>query len=364
MSDVKTQLNKQIQAAIKRLEQVQQLYDLVITDTEEMPGICISLNDKPYFNKLIEHFGACLNQESANIDLKTIFDIAFHKKTGSIIIANKGTTLFCRSPQTHTPYIIRHIGACIYRPALGIEFANIGLSGNIYDGKVIVRSESACAPSFIFGTERCNCCYQWASIKEIAAYLNPTQVPSLEGEELEEWVIEQFKYKNGRHIPINSNSPGVVMMHFDTQGGMGGGFTEGEFVFDLYTRAIMRHLAENTVEQVYKTSLKAGYESLGIEADARKEKGCVGYAITSILLDWLDASKDIVLLSNNKFKISTLEENGYQVSRIKTLGKIDMAGSREAEYRGKEFGHLDIGDGARTSFEEEMVRLKKELVLV
>ena len=149
-------------------------------------------------------------------------------------------------------------------------------------------------------------------------------------------------------------------MHIDSQAGMGSGVSPKEFVFDLYSRALMRHLGEATVEQTLHTSMKGSFEALGILPDPRQAENQAGYEITYILLDWLQASRDLIVLSNNAFKLDQLKQNGYCVKRVKSLGKIDRAGLREAEQRGPDFNQMDM-DGEEISFEEEIKRLQSLL---
>lgn len=348
-----------IDAAIQRMHRQKNLYDKISSECKE--GIC-RLNGKEYFSEIIHCFGPALDPKKAQIDLSRVFDCAYHSKTGSLIVANKGATLFCTSPRTSAPYITRQIGCMVYRPGLGVEVVNVGIVGNVYEGDVILRTESACLPSFLFGSQRCNCAYQWASIRELAAHLNPIDPPEIQdGDEFEKWVQGQFQCVSGKHLPVK-NGPGVVLMHIDSQSGMGSGYTEGEFVYDLSSRALLRQLGENSSEQTFQTSIKEGYASLGLPPDARLEHGEAGYQITFILLDWLGVSRNLICLSNNTYKLNQLSRNGYCVKRVKSIGKVDRAGAREAEQRGKDFKHLDI-DSSEISFEEEMARLKEECTI-
>ncbi len=319
----------------------------------------VDLAKTPYFDRVLALFGPALSHPK--VDLRKIYDAAYHVKSGALIVANKGVTFVSLAPFSGSFYITRHIAASVYHPALGLESVNIGLVGNVYEGDVILRAESACPPSFLFGSQRCNCSYQWASIRELAAHFNAIALPSFKGDALESWVEEQFRYESGKHLPLQPGR-GVILMHLDSQAGMGSGFTEGEFVYDLYNRALMRQLGENTSEQVHHTSIKEGYESLGLPPDARRCGGEAGYQIPGILLQWLGVSRSLIALSNNRFKLKQLQEHGFEVKRVKSLGKVGAAGQREAWQRGKDFDHLDM-DGQELSFEEEIERLKAELAL-
>lgn len=344
--------------AVLRIEKARALYERILDQSSGREGI-FDLTSSPLFDSIIEYFGPALPKQSAKINLREIFDAALHIKSGALIVANKGVSLFCHSPISSIPYITRHIACALYLPHLGLESVNIGLVGDVYSDRVILRAESACAPSFLFGSQRCNCSYQWASIRELAAHFNPIDPPKgLTGEDFERWVQMQMFYKNGMHLALNKG-PGVILMHLDSQGGMGSGFSEGEFVFDLYNRALMRQLGENSVEQVHHTSIKEGYECLGISPDSRREGDHAGYRVPPIILDWLQVSRSVIALSNNRFKLKQLQSHGYNVERVKSLGKIGRAGQREARQRGADFDHLDM-DGEEITFEDEILRLKTE----
>ena len=155
-----------IERAISRMQTAAALYAEILGYSKRFSQTVLNLSDTPFFEKVIEHFGPCLPVSKAAVDLKQIFDTAFHTKSKSLLIANKGVTVASLSPFTSVSYITRHIACSVYHPNLGLETVNIGLSGNVYEGDVILRAESACPPSFLFGSQRCNCSYQWASIRE------------------------------------------------------------------------------------------------------------------------------------------------------------------------------------------------------
>jgi len=122
----------------------------------------------------------------------------------------------------------------------------------------------------------------------------------------------------------------------------------------------MRQLGENTTEQVHNTSIKEGYEAIGVAPNSRRQFEEAGYQIPAIILEWLGVSQNLIVLSNNPFKINQLKNHGFQVTRTKSLGKINAAGQREAKQRGKDFQHLDM-DGQELTFDEEIDRLKSTL---
>lgn len=353
-------ISSSIDNAISRLRKAAELYEEIWEFFHTSSEPIIPLNGTPLFEKTIECFGPCLPPKQAKINLDTVYDIALHQSSGSLIIANKGVTIPSLSPMTGISYITRHIACSVYHPKLGLESVNVGLIGNVYEGDVILRAESACPPAFIFGSQRCNCCYQWASIRELAAHFNKIELPhDLTGDECERWVENQFTYQQGKHLPAQPGR-GLILMHLDSQAGMGSGASSGEFVFDLYNRALMRQLGENTTEQVHHTSIKEGYEAIGVMPDSRRQFDEAGYQIPAIVLECLDVSKNLIVLSNNQFKIKQLENHGFKVIRVKSLGKINLAGQREAKQRGEDFQHLDM-NGEELTFDEEIFRLKQEL---
>ncbi len=349
-------------AAISRIQKADALYRTLL-ETAKLSGLPVmDLATTPYFEEALETFGPALPLSRVKVDLRSIFDVGFHLSSGSLLIANKGVTILSLSPVSSVNYITRHIACCVYHPGLGLETVNVGLVGNVYARDVVIRAESACPPAFLFGSQRCNCSYQWASIRELAAHFNAIELPSgLSGEGCERWVESQVVYQKGRHLPVNEGQ-GVVLMHLDSQSGMGSGFSDGEFVFDLYARAIMRQLGENTTEQVHQTTIKEGYEALGVYPDARRQCNEAGYRIPAIVLEWLGVSRSLIVLSNNRFKLQQLRTAGFQVKRVKSLGRVNSAGKREAVQRGTDFDHLDM-DGEELTFDQEIARLKEELVL-
>ena len=319
------------------------------------------ITDPKLFREIMENFGPVLDQSNAKYSLESIYEAGIHKATGSLIVCNKGATLFTLSPKTSTPAIARHIGFSIYVPGVGIEFANVGLFGDVYNGKVVLRTESACAPSFLFGSQRCNCAHQWDMARELATYFNRLkEVPKISnGRAFEKWVQAQGKYMGGRHV-LQNPGLGFVLVHIDTQNGMGSGFTPGEFSFDLFSKASMRHRGEYTIEQTYDTTMAGGFKGIGLRPDPRREHDNAGYKVTLILLDYLGVSKDLIILTNNLGKLEDLRKSGYKLKRLKIFGEINVPGAEEAEQRGTEFSHLDMSAEV-VDFKNDYKRLKSEI---
>lgn len=347
---------------IERIDKCKSTYVKVLDSIPKGYGEKIyKIADKDLFNKVITNFVVALNPEKAKGDLMQIYDVAMHMKTKALIIANKGATLYSLTEKYETPHLVRHIGMCVYMPGLGMEYANVGIVGNIYDKGIVLRTESACTPSFLFGSQRCNCHYQWKNIRELSAYFNTIKTPNIEnGDEFERWVQEQYRCENGKHIYQNEGKLGFVMLHVDSQNGMGSGYTENEFVFDLSERASMRHRGEYTSEQTYKTTMYGGFTTIGIKGDPRSENDCIGYKITPVILDYLGTNKKIIMLTNNPLKIQQMKNFGYEIIRVKSLGAVNIAGSTEATQRGTEFHHMDI-NGELTTFKEDYERIKEEI---
>lgn len=361
--DVKELLVNGTNKYIERVKREQEIY-LEVLDSipENFQGKVYQIKQRDLFNKIIFNFVTALDQEKATGDLMNIYDIAVHMKTKALIIANRGATLYSITEKFETPNLVRHIGACVYMPGLGMEYVNVGLVGNVYDKRIVLRTESACTPSFLFGSQRCNCHYQWKNIRELAAYFNEAKSPDIvDGDLFEAWVQDQYKYENGKHKYMQDSNLGFVMLHVDSQNGMGSGYTEDEFVFDLSERASLRHRGEYTSEQTYKTTMYGGFTTIGINGDPRAENDSIGYKITPVMLDYLDVNKDVIMLTNNPLKIKQMEDAGYNITRVKSIGAVNVAGSTEATQRGTEFHHLDI-DGELTSFKEDYDRIKKEII--
>ncbi|MCB0340151.1 MAG: hypothetical protein KDD53_11130, partial [Bdellovibrionales bacterium] len=295
----------------------------------------VIVSDPVLFDTTIHLFGPALPSNTRRTE--RLYEVVLDRELGAIIIANRGATLWCLSPKTETPYLARHIGISIYVPGLGIETLNVGLVGDVYNGPIAVRSESACTPSFLFGSQRCNCCHQWDSFRELAAAYNTAEEPELSPQAFENWVQEQLTYQDGYH-KFKTNGPGFVFIHFDSQNGMGSGITPGEFSSDLFNRASLRHRGEYSAEQIFKTTMAGGFTAIGLEPDPRALENNLGYRITPLVLDYLKVSRTIILFSNNYAKIRELQKKDYCVKRVKHLGAVNQAGAVEAEQRGTEFG--------------------------
>jgi len=348
-----------IDAYSRILEDQKSIYSEIMSHVERRgrEDRIYPISEEPLFSQIMEVFSPRLNQETAKQPLNRIYKCAFHKPSKSLVIANVGATLFCHSPKTATPHILRHIGLAVHLPGLGVEIVNVGIIGEIYSSRAVLRMESACSPSFLFGSQRCNCNHQWESIRELAAFFNPVNAPDTgDPDEFENWVKKQAYYHNGRHL-FKNPGPGFIIMHCDCQNGMGSGYTDDEYVLDLYQRASIRHRGEYTSEQIFDLTMAGGFRAIGVPVDPRSSGNNMGYQLGPIVLDFLGVSKDLIVLTNNTQKCVELQRAGYDVLRVRSIGAVNTAGAKEARERGVEFGHLDINEN-ELSFNDELSRLK------
>lgn len=315
------------------------------------------VEDAELFRTILQNAGPHITSEA---DLSALYRIGWHHESGSLIIANVGAVLYCLSSRERQPYIALHQGISIYRPGLGIEMANVALVGDVYSRSIVVRAESACSPSFLFGSQRCNCRHQWECAQELAALYNPVAAPDIsEGSLFERWVQGRATLGSGRVEFAEPGRLGFVLVHLDSQNGMGSGYTEGSFCHDLYSRASMRHRGEYSAEQVLGDSMAEAFTRIGIEPDPRGSGEGAGYQTAFIVLDFLGVNTDVTLLSNNPLKWQHSLAKRYNVTPLSMRGEVNPAGQEEAASRRDEFGHDDIGE--LVSFEDEMARLTTEL---
>ena len=103
---------------IKRVERCKKIYADIIDDMPKDNSKIYKITDRDMFEKVMKNFVTGLTEEKAQGDLMKIYDIAIHRNTLSLIIANKGATLYSLSEMSATPYILRHIGFCVYMPEI------------------------------------------------------------------------------------------------------------------------------------------------------------------------------------------------------------------------------------------------------
>lgn len=104
-----------------------------------------------------------------NRKLSSIYKIAYEAKSGWLVIANKGATVVAQTDNSRY-YAIRHIGLALIHPKHGVECVDIGINGNLKTAaKIVLRPESACSPSFLMNSQRCNCYDQWRLTQKLIA---------------------------------------------------------------------------------------------------------------------------------------------------------------------------------------------------
>ncbi len=312
------------------------------------------------FYKILEGFPLYLTQ-TTDISLNEVFEVGIHEPTNSLYICNKGASLHTKTPTSQKDYITYHMRFGIFIPNHGLEIVNLGIVGNLDESKsIVMRPESACAPSFLFGSQRCNCHDQWILSRELAGYYNEFKVPDLKGKDLEIYIRKQFDInKNG--IPTSkNNSQAFLLIHMDSQNGMGSGVIDDKFNGSLTSTAFLRHGGEYTIEQKYLTSMAEGFTGLGIPLDPRRLNNAAGYNVPVIILDYLGIEKPIIALTNNNEKVEELKKAGYSVDRLSLFARADNSCYSETKDRRAEFGH-EIPIGLETNIEKEFSRLTQEL---
>ena len=340
----------------------------VVEIVEGQGGDMVRKNDAIYlatgelFREIIEHMPPRLKQAKAEVPLETIYDAGYHTKTGALFVCNKGAYLLAKTIRSEKYYASFHAGFSIYMPKHGIETVDVGIAGDINQGDFIVmRPESACSPSFIIGSQRCNCFDQWTLVRELAAYHNPIELPTdVSIEEFESYVAHYFT-PNEMNVPVPKvRGLGFIFIHMASQNGMGSGANDGEYVSDMTATAYMRHRGEYTAEQVHSASLAGGFTAIGLMPDPRKLNDSAGYKIPGVVLDYFDVRKPIVTLTNNRDKVRVLEEQGFDVTRVQFVGRSDIACGVETKDRTEEFLH-NIPLGFKTSLEEDLERVNGKI---
>jgi GTP cyclohydrolase II len=295
----------------------------------------VYLDDNELFTQTIALFGPQLKQEHCAISLQQIFKIGIHRASEAIIVASHPSVFSAKSIMRTELYDVNFQAIAVYMPGLGVEIANIGYVGDINNQAFVLRSESACTPSFLFGSQQCNCASQWRCTQELAAFFNSDKKSTI----------------------------GFLMIHLETQNGMGMGYTPNTFSIDLCTRSHLRHAGGLVASQTHHLSMNETFTALGLPLDPRRAEDDAGYKITPIILDFLETHSAPILLSNNPMKIIGLEKLGYTPLRLKALGEITAHGALESKQRSDEFGHLDIGSEL-VSFDVEFQRLKKQILSI
>jgi hypothetical protein len=321
-----------------------------------------------FFLKILENAPPRLDQRRARVPLDTIYDAGFHAKTGAMFVCNRGAALLARAPRSGGYYSTMHLGFSIYAPGHGVEIVDVGIVGDITRGDfVVLRPESACAPSFVIGSQRCNCYDQWMLVRELAARYHPFAFPEgiSDPDEFEKYVASCFS-RNERGVPIarpadtDRVEPGIIFMHLISQNGMGSGADEGRVSNDLTATAYIRHRGEYTAEQTHGVTLSGGFTALGLTPDPRRLNDGIAYKLPGVILDYLGVDKRIVALTNNKDKVAALADLGFPVRRVQMLGRSDIACGVETRERRSEFSHL-FPERFTTDFEHDLDRVDESI---
>lgn len=295
----------------------------------------VHIKKKKMLERALALFGPQICSSKNQLPLHEMFELAIHLKTGAVIVATRVCDLPSKSLQFSQPFLTQFQTFAVYMPGLGVEIATVGRVGEICNHPFVLRSESACTPSFLFGSQQCNCASQWRCTQELAAYFNSDQVGK-------------------------SETIGFLMIHLENQNGMGMGYTPDTFALDLGTRAHLRHAAGLATSQKHTLSIEESFKALGLSNDPRRAADGAGYKITPILLDFMATHTKPILLSNNPMKIQGLKNFGYAPLRLKLVGEVTSFGQAETKQRTQTFNYLDM-NSELTSFDSEYKRLKEQI---
>jgi hypothetical protein len=323
-------------------------YKLITSKYSERKNPLVIVQGELFYRSL-EHFSPYLKKNSK---LCRLFTVVYHQASSSLIIANKGATIVARHENSR-PYVLTHIGLLIIHPNRGVECVDVGINGDLQKNKLIIlRPESACTPSFLMNSQRCNCFDQWSITHKLISSINPLPKSAMREHNVERFLLEnEINYKS---------QIAFCLIHLSSQNGMGSG-RNTNFRNDIYEAAHMRHRGEYTAEQVFGTSMAGGFISIGLKPDPRAEKKLSGYSIIPIVLDYLGVkNKKILLLSNNLLKEKVLLDAGFRIRRLGLFGRIDKYDLAETYDRIHEFGHI-IPNKLQITKSKEFKRLKNEI---
>ena len=113
---IKTDINIGFDAFCDQVKLKKRIYSklLDLAGKDKSESKIFKIIDKRLFEEVITNFGAALDSNKAEHELDSIYEIGLHKETGTLIICNKGATLYSLSPKKQIPHLIRHIGFCLY----------------------------------------------------------------------------------------------------------------------------------------------------------------------------------------------------------------------------------------------------------
>jgi GTP cyclohydrolase II len=334
---IKDEMQIGIETLPSQMNQFKDIYQELMLFATSTPctSRVLQVKSKELFERALTLFGPQIIPMSNQFPLHELYEVAIHLPTAAIIVASRAATIPSKTTIFSSSYTTHFQAFSVYMPGLGVEVANVGRVGEINSRPYVLRSESACTPSFLFGSQQCNCASQWRCTQELAAYFNSD-------------------------IKTDGEQIGFLMVYLESQNGMGMGYTPGTFAIDLGTRAHLRHAAGLALSQNHQLSIQETFAALGLPQDPRRASNGAGYKITPIILDFLHTHSELILLSNNPMKIKGLKTFGYSPHRLKTLGEITTESSCESQQRAQDFEHLDIGSEL-TSFDTEFQRLKIQI---
>lgn len=305
----------------------------------------MKITGKKFF-QILRHFPPYLKQRDS---LKDLYQIYLHSPSKSYLISNLGSVLLAKSLISGNYFPIFNIGFVLISPNHGMELVDVGIVGRRENNPWVIRPESACAPSFTFGSQRCNCFDQWLSAAELASRFHKIDRKT-STKELE------MNLKNPDNL-FQDQSPTFVFIHLASQNGMGSG-NQSSFT-ELTASAFLRHKGEYSAEQLFGLSMAQGFRKIGIKPDPRQSKNGFAYKIPPIILDYLQAPREIILLTNNPKKIAAFTSRGYNVTRMPLVGRLDKHCLKETSERVAEFGH--IIPKRCLSQKQEIVTLEKKI---
>ncbi|MFA6383373.1 MAG: methyltransferase domain-containing protein [Parcubacteria group bacterium] len=308
-------------------------------------GDFIKITGEKFF-QILRLFPPYLKQRES---LKELYQIYLHSPSKSLLISNRGSILLAKSLISGNYFPIFNIGFVLISPNHGTELIDVGIVGKIENTPWIVRPESACAPSFTFGSQRCNCFDQWLSAIELASRFHKIDRKiSMKGLEM--------NLKNPDNL-FQGQNPTFVFIHLASQNGMGSG-NQSSFT-ELTASAFLRHKGEYSAEQLFGLSMAQGFRKIGVKPDPRQSKNGFAYKIPPIILDYLQAPREIILLTNNPKKLTAFTSRGYDVTRMPLVGRLDKHCLKETNERMTEFGH--IIPKQRLSQKQELDALEKKI---
>lgn len=304
-----------------------------------------------------------LATETAKVELEDIYNVFLHVPTQALTIVNRGASLICRSPLSRRPFTLFHIGFVAYVPSHGVEVIDVGVVGNpARSHSIIVRPESACSPSFIFGSQRCNCYDQWMMTQELACEYNCLIEPPNDSQHFEHQIASRFEMGGDGTITSQELGQAFLLIHLASQNGMGSGAQGGRFASELTASAYIRHRGEYTAEQRHSLTMSGGFEALGLTPDPRTLGGGLSYLMPNMVIDLLAPAKQLIILTNNMKKIEALSKMGMGAKRIAINGRYDANCQTETDWRRSEFGHLiEKRANDTTSWKQEFNQIKSQI---